>query len=226
MLKYVLKTASRVHMQAGTADRTSKDPAAGAVLRTIVNREPRPAGSIVEQWNGFDESGTIFVTDLPNFVVAIAATPLPEGSVITTGNRSRTFVSSIAERKGVSLLANHSPHQHHGGLGAIDDASPSLMVKPMNAAAIAGKKASYQLKDHSLQLHVEPVGETADSFVKQAANLQVYIDGRLAAEKRVRGRAMRLDIPLRGLKEGSHVVAVNWGSAHGPLAASAFTLTR
>ncbi|HEY3055213.1 MAG TPA: hypothetical protein VGK31_04690, partial [Thermoanaerobaculia bacterium] len=60
VLRYILERPSRVHLQAGIADRSSKDPRAGAVFKTIVNRAPRPDGSVIEQWTGMDESNTIY----------------------------------------------------------------------------------------------------------------------------------------------------------------------
>src|SRR4051794_8546016 len=75
-LAYTLPRASRVHIQAGTAIFRSKHGAAeGPVMKTIVNREPRVAGAIAEHWSGFDESGAVYVPDLENFAVAIAAAP-------------------------------------------------------------------------------------------------------------------------------------------------------
>jgi flagellar hook assembly protein FlgD len=91
VLGYRLTQPARVHLQAGSAQRDPKTKEeVGPVLKTIVNREPRSAGSIVENWDGFDESGTIYVPDLPNFVVAIAATSLPENAIVTVGTGGAT----------------------------------------------------------------------------------------------------------------------------------------
>src|SRR5258708_6652987 len=102
-LSYMLPRPSRVHIQAGTAaiDQKTKKPT-GAVMKTIVNREPRIGGTIAEHWTGFDESGFIFIPDLEDFVVAIAASPLPENSIITFGNRARGSVQKSASRRGSS----------------------------------------------------------------------------------------------------------------------------
>jgi hypothetical protein len=106
VLAYNLPFAARVHLQAGTA--APPDPktheAGGPVLRTVVNREPRPAGSVIENWNGYDDGATIYVPDLPHFVIAIAITSLPENAILTSGKRSETFLARAASRKGQSLL--------------------------------------------------------------------------------------------------------------------------
>ncbi len=59
IFSYKLPRAARVHIQAGIARIDPKTKVAdGPVLKTLVNREPRPAGAVVENWNGFDEGGT------------------------------------------------------------------------------------------------------------------------------------------------------------------------
>ena len=96
-LTYVLEKPSRVHVQAGTIDAKAEGP----VLKTIVDRQPRDGGRIAEHWSGFDESGALYVPDLPGFAFAIAATPLPENSIITYGNTKQPFLEYAAHRTGV-----------------------------------------------------------------------------------------------------------------------------
>lgn len=104
-LSYVLPQASRVHIQAGTAvpNPVTKEPA-GLTMKTVVNRAPRAAGAVAEHWSGFDESGAIFIPDLKDFIVAIAATPLPESSIITFGNPGHR--SSRRSRPGMERLSS------------------------------------------------------------------------------------------------------------------------
>jgi hypothetical protein len=132
-LAYELPVASRVHLQTGTATTDARGEASGPVLKTVVNREPRAAGAIAEHWDGRDESGTIFVPDLPDFVTAIAAEPLPENAVITIGNRERTFLDYAATRKAASLLPHTATHTHHRGLDVFFDVSPAMTLQPVEA---------------------------------------------------------------------------------------------
>jgi hypothetical protein len=122
-LVYRLPVASRVHIQAGVAVRNPRNgEMEGPVMKTIVNREPRSAGKIAEHWNGFDESGTLNVADMRDFVLAIAATPLPENSVITYGNRERTFAEAAVDRTGRSIFTHHkTAGVHHEGLAVLED---------------------------------------------------------------------------------------------------------
>lgn len=95
-LSYTLDKPSRVHVQAGTGVADSrKKTTSGPVLRTLVNREPRPAGMVAESWNGFDERGAIYVPSLNHFVIGIAATPLPENSMLVSGGRGGPFSSGL-----------------------------------------------------------------------------------------------------------------------------------
>ena len=54
ILHYTLKHSSRVHVQVGIAKPDAKTGVlTGAVLANPVDSEPRPAGSVIETWNGF-----------------------------------------------------------------------------------------------------------------------------------------------------------------------------
>jgi len=170
VITYDLPVASRVHLQAGVASLNAKNrQMEGPVLKTVVDREPRTAGRVAEQWNGLDETGSFFVADLRNFVMAVAATPLPENAIIAYGNRQRTFLEVAAARGGVSLVANgRASHAHHGGLTALEDVSPPLTLEPMNAEWSAGEQ-SWIVSAPTLRLRVAPAGPAAQAFAAQPA---------------------------------------------------------
>ncbi len=222
ILGYKLPVASRIHVQAGIRDTHGSDPTAGAVMKTVVNRAPRPAGAVVEQWTGMDESGTIYVPELKNFVVAIAATPLPENSVITYGNRERDFLGSVLQREGTPAVTT-MPAAHHHGLTTLDDVSPALELHPKNAAW-RGEGKKWVTSSSRLELTATPAGKTAARFASQPARLVVYVDDRRVVDKAVgSSRSLSVELPQNGAE---HVVAVNWVSDYGPVAASAFRVQR
>jgi flagellar hook assembly protein FlgD len=223
-LSYVLSQPSRVHVQAGTAIVNKKTKAVeGPVMKTIVNREPRSAGAIAEHWNGFDESGSIFIPDLKNFVVAIAAEPLPENSVITFGNRTTAFVDALRHRKGKSLLASRPMHAHHVGLDSLNDLSPNLIVEPVNAKWLAEERV-WVTADSDLKLRVKPTGPTVDNFMLQPAKLYRFIDGRLVG----RGLSPGSDVVTVPLNSGKsrQLVSINWLSDWGPVAVNTVAVRR
>jgi flagellar hook assembly protein FlgD len=210
-LRYTLPVASRVHIQAGTASSTAGNSSTeGAVMKTIVDRAPRVAGSVVEQWNGLDESGTIRVPDQRNFVMAIAATPLPENSIITVGNRTKTFLQFAEQRHGRSLCTPRQlSHAHHAGLSALEDHSPPLRLR---VGAIRHSR---------LPLTVSVDGPTASRFLRQHPTLFVFVDGERLLKTPADHEPVTVSVPWRYKPEGDHVIVVNWQSEFGPVAASA-----
>ena len=227
VLRYTLPRASRVHIQAGTAVFDAKTKAAtGPVLKTLVNREPRTAGSVVEHWTGLDETGTFYVNQLDNFVVAIAATPLPESSVITFGNRAETFASSLARRTGASLIEHHAhSHAHHQGLQAADDITPPLRVTPRNGRWSKSEKTwLFDAPEARLGVSLEP--HAVSTFAKQPGRVFVFVDGKKVLEVPAADAAKDLIFAIPDSKLREHVVAVNWVSDYGPVAVHAFRLQR
>lgn len=218
---YDLPSPSRVHLQAGAAVPGKNGMLEGPVLKTVVNREPRAAGRIAEHWNGMDESGTVRVRDLPHFVLAVAATPLPENSIILYGNRARGFLAYAAARRGTSLFTLHAAsHAHHGGLGAMADVSPPLRLEPLNAKWSAAESL-WIVDGPSLRLRAVPDGVPASEFVKQPARVYTFAGTTLLDRRAARGNAMTLSLPLARIGAEPAVVAVNWRSDYGGVAANA-----
>lgn len=220
LLHYTLPLPSRIHLQAGVTADAAKQTRVGAVMKTIVNRAPRAAGAVVEPWNGTDESGSIRIPDLPNFVVAVAATPLPENSVITVGSRGAPFVERAAKRDGASLFTHHvHSHAHHQGLSALEDATPPLHI---SAAGASRREGAWQISSRGpLRIECEVRGVSASAFVKQGGEVMLFVDGRLVGATPARGAKFTLDLGREHLHPGrSHIVAVNWATPNGPTAAN------
>ena len=185
-------------------------------MKTVVNREPRGAGAIAEHWNGFDESGSIFLPDLQNFAVAIAASPLPENTVITFGNRDVSFLDRISSRQGSSLFTFKRTSHHHGGLDTPHDVSPQLSMQPLNATWSAANRA-WMTTDREIRVRISPTGPTAQSFLSQPAHLSRFVDGRLIGHP---SKTLSIvTIPLADTK-ARQLVSINWASDWGPVAAN------
>ena len=217
-LSYELPVPSRVHLQAGTATPVKGGELRGPVLKTLVNREPRTAGRIAEHWNGLDESGEIDIPPLPHFVVAIAASPLPENSVITIGNRNKRFIDVAASRSGRSLFTHTSAtHEHHAGLTALEDVSPALRVKPLNARWSASER-TWIADSATLRVQVSVDGPSARHFERQPGTMYRFIDGKLVGTAPIHG-PMVIGLSVGTLTRGG-IVALNWRSAYGAVAAN------
>lgn len=225
-LAFDLPSPSRVHVQAGAAV-MKNGTAEGPVMKTVVNREPRVAGSIAEQWNGLDESGTTYVPDLPHFVIAVAATPLAENSIITTGNRQRTFVELAAARgeKLRSTFTFHAGgHAHHAGLPTLGDVSPGLVLEPVGGTWSEADRA-WSVPPGDVKLRVTLAGPTASAFAKQPAKVHRFVDARLLGTSSADGAAeLTVRIPKAKLAGAVRTVSVNWQSEYGGVAANTIRL--
>jgi hypothetical protein len=222
VLAYTLPAACRVHIQAGTASvdkLTGK--LTGPVLKTLVNREPRPVGAVIEQWNGFDDSGAVNIAALRDFMVAIATSALPENSVIAFGNRRIFFLSYASQRSGPSLLSTLTKkHEHHHGLVALDDVSPDLKLTPEHAKWSADQRL-WVADTRELPVTVSLVGVSADHFSRQPAKLHVFVDGKAVKEISSPTPGMVVRVPLAAKSPQPQLVAVNWVSEYGPVAVAA-----
>ena len=224
-LVYTLSRPSRVHIQAGTQTADPKTKAlVGAVMKTVVNREPRTGGTIAEHWSGYDESGAIFLPDLPEFVVAIAASPLPENAVITFGNGHRRFADTLGSRRGVSLFTSHGHQEHHTGLATQDDLSPALVIEPLNATWSATGRAWTREGEQPLRLRLSVEGPTSAAFRTHPSTVEIFVDGRRIGEPAPKQGDI-VEVPLDGAS-GTHRVTVNWNSEWGPVAANTIQVRR
>ncbi|MEO8190421.1 MAG: hypothetical protein ABI682_08760 [Acidobacteriota bacterium] len=97
LISYELPRASRVRI-------TASDGVQGGISRVIVDWQPRTAGSILEPWNGFDESGQINILSSRESRISIEARALSKNPLIALGNRRLNFQDRKAKRAGESLL--------------------------------------------------------------------------------------------------------------------------
>lgn len=221
-LSYSLPKPSRVHLQAGIV---KEDPVTkqktGPVLKTVVNRAPRPGGSIVDAWSGFDEGKTVYVPSLPTFVVSLMATSLPTASVITVGNRNLDPLTYASRRTGKSLFTWHAAAQaHHAGLNALQDHAPPVSL------SIDGrwdaKERVWEVGTPTVHLATR-LEETANAaaFAKLARVVLVYLDEKQVKSIPVTSTSAQCDLSIQDLGPGPHVLAVNWATSAGPTAVNA-----
>lgn len=63
----------------------------GALMKTLLDWEPRLKGENIVFWNGKDESGIVNLYNRPKFSMMITTMSFPENSVIATGNSSISY---------------------------------------------------------------------------------------------------------------------------------------
>ena len=224
ILSYRLARPARVHIEAGQASPNPKNNgrAEGPILKTIVNSEPRVSGAVVEKWNGFDESGTIRVSDLPNFVVSVLAVSLPENSIITGGNRRETFLDYAARQRPAQALQpkkRATPTRHHAGLNAFEDRSPALTIRPRGTWSASAN--AWQVYG-PLRIEAKIEGRSAAHFLAQPTVITIYVGEKLVLTRTSPANPLVFTIPASELPAGDHRIAVNWGSDYGPAALGSF----
>jgi hypothetical protein len=103
LITYTLKGAAYVTLSA--VQDAVKEGSRPLVLKTIIDREPRVAGSIVETWTGFGAAGE-YLPEVKGFRFDLAAEPLPENALITIGSgrraAGRQTTSTALEKRGGS----------------------------------------------------------------------------------------------------------------------------
>jgi hypothetical protein len=228
VLSYHLAHPSRVHIEAGQARLDPKSgKREGPILKTIVDRQPRVAGAVIEKWNGYDEGGTIAVAALPRFVVSIVAASLPENTIITSGNRTETFLAYAARHRSAAALAPRqtaamTSHRHHAGLNAFEDKTPSLRVEPDAHYDLEARLFRISRRPLHLKMSVAP--ETARHFLAQPTRMSIYVDEQRVATRQQPKDGAEVTIAADKLSPGEHRVVVNWGSDFGPVAVRGFRL--
>jgi len=70
-----------------------------ALLRTLVDWEPRTQGEITEYWNGRDRDNLIDVISKPNYTVLITYFTLPDASVVTFGSGGADYRAYKAQMR-------------------------------------------------------------------------------------------------------------------------------
>jgi hypothetical protein len=217
VLGYSLPAPSRVHIQAGQA-RDAKDGGAthGPVLKTLVDRQPRSGGAVIEKWNGFDDSRAVFIPDLPDFKVAILAVPLPAASIITVGNRRESFVEYVARTRGAPSPRNLTKiaGSHHEGLNAFEDRSPQLTLTREGREDADEWTVSGQ---DSLAFDIRLHADDAPFFLTPAGRILVFLDGDQVASLPCVERSCRARLAPASIPRGRHRLAVNWSSSLGPV---------
>ncbi|HKI83678.1 MAG TPA: hypothetical protein VKA63_05010, partial [Candidatus Krumholzibacteria bacterium] len=203
VLSYKLPVASRVHLEVGQAETMKKGgPPEGPVLEILVDRKPRVAGRVVEDWSGWNPSKQIYIPDLPQFAVGVAATPLPEDSIITVGNRKETFLSYAAHIRGGRphpRKLNNTMHQHHRGLNAFEDRTPKLSLSSVSEHGSGRWKLK---RNRSLDFKAELDPSGALYFLTKTSELHVFLGIKEIYSKTCPSNPCVVRIPASQLQAG------------------------
>ena len=225
VLRYELDTPSRVHIQAGEAVLVGNDGKRdGPVLKTIVDRAPRASGSVIETWDGFDESRTIHIPSLKNFAISILGASLPPNSIITIGSRAESFrdyISAIPGRKPVQQAHGAHGHAQHIGLNAMEDHSPELSL------AVSGERdpeGRIRVSGKPLKVTVALNAKDAGLFLRPESELLLFLDEKPLTKRTSEAASTTFSIDSASIPPGEHRLTANWISSSGPVAVHATKL--
>jgi len=216
-LRYKLAVPSRVHVQAGTV---STGPGAPKSEGPVLKDDCRSGAA----WCRFRGRALdrlrcrrIDLRPRPSgFAIAIAATPLPENSVITFGNPKRPFLDYAAHRTGQSLFPRRRPSAHHAGLDVFHDVAPNMTLTPLPAEERQARGAVWNVSDPLLRIHLQVNGPTASAFQHQPGKIFLFMDAHLIATIDAKDGTEPFNLRLPDSEE--HRITANWRSDYGPVA--------
>ncbi len=213
-LSYRLSVPSRVNVRAGVAS--------SALLRTLVDWEPRVAGAITEYWNGKDQDDLIDLWELEDHKIVISYFTLPETSVITYGNDAadyRTYkrgLSTPRPKKADRPMANQRRISPHFLASRLDDRqlaatlsfpefdTPEEAIPEVNGSVVVRVDVPSQ-KDRAILLG-------------QRFEIILFIDTVYYAEEERGYIPFNYPLDLSGVPEGEHVLTANIITPNGQFA--------
>lgn len=204
-LTYKLSQPSRVLMRAGIPG--------SALLKTVVDWQPRIAGEITEYWNGKDEDNLIDVLSVPNYLLVLTYFTLPETSVVTVGNDKYDYRAYKADLKSPRPAKEERPMANGRRLSphflkprATDRAFKVVLSFPeLGAEGVGGVP---EVRDKVL---VRAAGADADRAVTvdQQYEVILFIDNVFYAEEERGHLPFNFPVELTSLTPGEHVITVN-----------------
>ena len=203
-VSYSLSRPSRVLLRAGVPG--------GALLKTVVDWEPRPAGEVTEYWNGKDEDGAINLWGLKNHAMVLTYMTLPETSVITFGNNAYDF------RKYKSSLRNARPRKEDRPMANARRISPHFFKSRMTDRTFKvdmsfpeldnGGSSIPTVKDRLL-VRVDVPQKDRDVLLNQQYEIIMFANTVFHAEEERGYLPFNYSWEIKDLPAGEHVLTVN-----------------
>ena len=204
-LSYKLSQPSRVLIRAGIPG--------SALLKTVVDWQPRVAGEITEYWNGRDEDNLIDVWSAPNHLLILTYMTLPETSVITVGNSKydyRAYKAGMKSPRPVKAerpMTNDRKVSPHFSKSRVADRAFKLgLTFPELAAPGAGDVP--EVKD-KLLVRVAAPDEDRDITSGQQFEIILFIDNVFYAEEERGYLPFNFPVELTNLPPGEHIITAN-----------------
>ncbi|HEX7329958.1 MAG TPA: FlgD immunoglobulin-like domain containing protein [Pyrinomonadaceae bacterium] len=204
-VNYKLSQPARVLMRAGIPG--------SALLKTVVDWEPRPAGEVTEYWNGKDEDGLIDIWNLKDYRLVLTYMTLPDATVITFGNNKynyHDYKTSLKagrpqkESRPMSNLRKLSPHFLKSRI--TDRAFKVRLVFPELDQGQSNTIPS--VKDHIL-VRVDVPDKDRHVLLNQQYEIILLVDTAFHAEEERGYLPFNFPWELKDLPPGEHLLTVN-----------------
>jgi flagellar hook assembly protein FlgD len=216
-------TESRVSQESGTIEYKLSQPSrallrvgqsGSALFRTIVDWQPRAAGTITEYWNGKDESGFVNLFNRKSYTMVLSYFTLPDASVITTGNAKYGYAEY---RAGWQSSRLRKPDRPMANLRKI---SPHFTQSRLTDRSFRVNVSFPEIeKSGRLDLPAVPQGEVlarieispGDRAVLQNQRFEVilFTDGEFHIEDEWGYLPLNIPWDLKQLPPGEHLLTVN-----------------
>lgn len=204
-LTYKLSQPSRVLMRAGIPG--------SALLKTVVDWQPRVAGEITEYWNGKDEDNLVDVLSVPSYLLVLTYFTLPETSVITVGNAKYDYRAYKVGLKSPRPSKEDRPMTNGRKLSphflkprATDRAFKVVLDLPELGAATT--TTIPEVRDKLLVRATAADGDR-DVTLDQQFEIILFIDNVFYAEEERGHLPFNFPVELTNLPPGEHVLTVN-----------------
>lgn len=203
-ITYRLPALSRVRIRLGLSG--------GPLLRTLVDWAPRPAGQVTDYWDGKDTDGLFDLAGNPRTKLIISYFDLPQTSVITFGNKARTYRDyklaterpTKPERARLGAGVKVSRHYQTPRLQA---GSPGVTMSFPRQANPGG--TDIPVLNGKTIVHVELDAPSKTHFQNTKFEIVFFLDGEFYAEEETGYSPYNWVWDTTQAKEGTYVLTVN-----------------
>ncbi|MEW6167764.1 MAG: FlgD immunoglobulin-like domain containing protein [Pseudomonadota bacterium] len=222
-IRYRLSRPARVLVRAGIGG--------GAMMRSIAEWAPRPAGAVVERWDGYDADGLMRVLDDPRGRVLVTAFALPARSIITVGNAALSYVEyakargeELGDKAVPAVLERNGERLSRYYYSAVERYRvPRIEVTTIGNPPKTADGAFLVREPLSLRVDVPDV---ADRRLLETSSYEVgfFLDGDFVAEEERGYLPLTWQLHPRQLGEGRKVLTVNLSTLDGLVAVKSIVL--
>lgn len=208
-LTYKLSQPSRVLIRIGVAK--------SALLKTLVDWEPRVAGEITEYWNGKDENNLVDVWT-QKFSTVITYFTLPDSSVITVGNSNtsyRAYKTGLTEprpKKDTRPFSNRRNISPHFLASRLTDRTFTVQLTFPELSQPSDQEVSEGTQQLLVRVDVGPEGRQV--LANEQFEIIVFVDHVFFAEEERGYLPFNYPLELSQFPPGDHILTLNIATFH------------